>query len=134
MSDDTEEGVGFGRPPKARQFGQPGGNRRGRGRKKGSRNVATILTEALSAQITVKEGGKGERKISKLDAGLTQLANKAASGDLKAIQLVIALCQSMEATREADSQPLMPLTDADRRVLGILAERLRKAQGGEADE
>jgi hypothetical protein len=119
-----EDGVGYGRPPVSRRFGQPDGNARGRGKPKGSRNVSTRAAEALSAQISVKEGGR-VRKMSKLDAGLTQLANQAASGDLKAIQLVLSLAHGLEAKADAQSPPTMPLTQADRRVLALLSARVR---------
>jgi integrase-like protein len=43
----------------------------------------------------------GIRKISKLDAAATQLANDAARGDKKSIQLVFALLQALEPAIEA---------------------------------
>lgn len=127
MADDPSYPIGFGKPPVSRRFGQPGGNPRGKGRTKGARNVATILEEVLSERITVKGGAKGERKISKLDASLTQLANKAATGDLKAIQLVIALWQGLEARRQTEAPPQLQLTDADLRVLNLLNARVQRA-------
>ena len=104
MADDQDPKIGFRSPPPSRRFGEPGGNARGRGRQKGSRNVSTILEEVLSARITVKDGGKRPRKITKLDAGLTQLANRAATGDLRAIQMVLALAQGMESKRDGEIQ------------------------------
>lgn len=134
MPDDRKDTVGYGRPPGSRRFGQPGGNPRGKGRPKGTRNVSTILEEVMSARITVKDGPNRQRKISKLDASLTQLANKAATGDLRAIQLVIALWQSVEARKEPDALPNMELTDADRRVLDLLSTRARHHLEGSSDE
>ena len=119
----TDHPVGYGKPPSSRRFGQPGGNPRGRGRARGSRNVSTIVAEALAEPVAVKVNGR-TRKISKLDASLKQLANKAASGDLRAIQLVIALAQGVEAKAEAQAPAAIPLTDADRHVLDLLVERV----------
>lgn len=134
MADDQDAKVGYGSPPPSRRFGQPGGNLRGRGRQKGARNIATILEEVLSARITVKDGGKPPRKISKLDAGLTQLANRAATGDLRAIQMVLSLAQGMETKRDAEASTEVPLTDADRQVLDLLMQRVQRNFGSENDE
>lgn len=136
MPKDRHYTVGYGRPPVARQFGQPGANRSGKGRTKGARNVSTVLEEVLSERIKVKDSTNKVRKISKLDAGLTQLANKAATGDLRAIQMVIALWQGIEARkdREADTQPELQLTEADRRVLDLLSSRTRSEMEGRDDE
>jgi hypothetical protein len=134
MVDGPEDVVGYGRPPKVRRFGEPGGNPRGKGRAKGARNVSTVMEEVLSALITVKDGPNRQRKISKLDASLTQLANKAATGDLRAIQMVIALWQGIEARKESDEAPQMQLTDADRQVLDLLATRARHHLEDGSDE
>lgn len=134
MADDQEPKIGFRSPPPSRRFGEPGGNARGRGRQKGSRNVSTILEEVLSARITVKDGGKRPRKISKLDAGLTQLANRAATGDLRAIQMVLALAQGMESKRDGEANAEVALTNADRRVLDLLMERVGKGLGDDHND
>ena len=134
MADDQDPKIGYRSPPTSRRFGEPGGNSRGRGRQKGSRNVSTILEEVLSARITVKDGGKRPRKITKLDAGLTQLANRAATGDLRAIQMVLVLTQGMENKRDAETNADVPLTNADRRVLDLLTERLEAGLGSDHDD
>ena len=131
MDDAQEPKIGYGSPPPSRRFGEPGGNSRGRGRQKHSRNVSTILEEVLSARITVKDNGKRPRKITKLDAGLSQLANRAATGDLRAIQMVLALAQGMESKRDAEASSELPLTDADRRVLDLLRARVEAGLGGD---
>lgn len=129
MDDGHDPKIGYGSPPPSRRFGEPGGNSRGRGRQKGSRNVSTILEEVLSARITVKDGGQRPRKITKLDAGLTQLANRAATGDLRAIQMVLALAQGMESKRDGETNAEVALTNADRRVLNLLMERVGNGLG-----
>jgi Family of unknown function (DUF5681) len=82
--------VGYAKPPLHTRFrkGQSG-NPKGRG--KGTKNFATIFMKAMSQPVTITENGK-RRKISKLDAAVTQLANDAARGDKKAIQLAPLLC------------------------------------------
>lgn len=78
--------IGFKRPPKETRFKT--GNTFGKGRRKGSKNLKTIVREALDAKVTVKVNGI-TRKLSKIELTLHQLANKASSGDIKAITMAI---------------------------------------------
>ena len=124
---DRPYAVGKGKPPVHTQFGKDRpGNRKGRPR--GSRNLDTVVKKALAVRLTVKENGR-DRKISKLDAAVTQLVNKAASGDLRAIESVLRLNREMEA-RALRTEAPKPLSDADRVVLEQFAERMR---GGPED-
>lgn len=134
MTDKPYE-VGYGRPPTDTRFGQPGGNGRGKGRKKGAKNVSTIATEALQETIKVTLGGGRTQRVSKLQAGLMQLANKAASGDMRAIQMVIGLAQGLETKEESTAVPEIALTDADRHVLDLLVARIhgQMPTGGDHD-
>lgn len=91
MENDDKEGgyeIGYGKPPLNARFqkGQSG-NRKGRPR--GSRNASTLLDEALKERVTVSENGR-RKKITKLEAILTQLVNRAAGGDHRATQLLLA--------------------------------------------
>lgn len=125
---DRPYAVGKGKPPVHTQFGKDRpGNRNGRPR--GSRNLDTVVKKAMAVRLTVKENGK-DRKISKLDAAVTQLVNKAASGDLRAIESVLRLNREIEA-RALPTEAPRPLSDADRVVLERFAERMR---GGPEDE
>lgn len=88
QQDDYE--VGYSKPPKATQF-KPG-NKLGKGRPKGAKNLSTIVKEALGAKLPAKINGK-TKKISKIELAVHQLANKASSGDQKAIAKVVELYQ-----------------------------------------
>lgn len=87
-ADGQEYKVGYGKPPKHTQF--PHGNGPGKGKPKGAKNMKTIVNSATGAKVTTKSNGKLS-KISKIEAAVHQLANKAAAGDLKAIEKLIAL-------------------------------------------
>src|ERR1700730_14730534 len=101
---DTKSGppsykVGYSQPPVEHRFRKGvSGNPKGRG--KGTKNFATIFMTAMTKSVTITENGK-RKKISKLAAAATQLANDAARGDKKSIQLIIALLQAFEPTIEA---------------------------------
>jgi hypothetical protein len=69
--------VGYRKPPKATQF-RKGESGYKNGRKKGSRNVATLFAEALSEHVTVMENGS-PRRISKLEVMFKQLVDQGAA-------------------------------------------------------
>jgi hypothetical protein len=73
------EQVSFCRPPQATRF-KKGVSGNPKGRPKHSLNVATAFTKALSEKVVINEGGQ-RKTVTKLEAALKQLVNKAASGD-----------------------------------------------------
>ena len=86
MSED--DGVGYKKPPKHSRFkkGQSGNPK---GRPKGRKNMATHLDRILNERIRIKEGDK-VFKITKGEAMLKSLMQKALKGDAKAISLMMA--------------------------------------------
>ena len=80
--------VGYKKPPENGKFKK--GNKFGKGRLKGARNLKTIVNEASARKVAVKDGSKVSKR-PKIDVTLDRLNNKAIAGDLKAIAMVIAL-------------------------------------------
>jgi hypothetical protein len=72
----------------------------------------------MTKSVTTTENGK-RKKISKLEAAAIQLANDAARGDKKAIQLAFALLQFSHPMIEAQRPTETYL------VTGVLAEGAR---------
>ena len=127
--------VGHCKPPVATRFvkGQSGNPS---GRPRGKRNLASILLGVLSEPVPITENGK-RRHITKLEATFKQIANRAASGDVAAIRLLLQLFPSLERVLaepdEAGSDPA-----ADRAVLANLITRLgldpnRTSETGKAE-
>jgi hypothetical protein len=81
--------VGYGKPPKAKQF-KPGRSGNPKGRPKGCRNLATDLAAELGEQITVREEGRS-RRISKQRALIKSLMARALQGDVRATAAMLAL-------------------------------------------
>lgn len=86
MSEDNEYNVGYGRPPKGSQF-QKGTSGNSSGRPKQDPGIAAVFRK-VSKQKVIANGPNGQQSISKLEASVTQLVNKAASGDLKAMKVL----------------------------------------------
>jgi hypothetical protein len=105
--------VGYGRPPKGHRF-RPGQSGNPRGRPKGTHNVSSSLRKVASQKVRVN-GKNGSELISKHDAIFTQLINKAAGGNIRAILEYIKLLQSQreeEFHEEIPSQTLIQFVEA----------------------
>src|SRR5947209_8440923 len=94
MPPTNEYRVGFGKPPEHTRF-RRGSSGNPRGRPRGAKNLATLLTKALDEVVTVTEHGR-RHKITKREAMITQLVNRSAQADYKAMQLVIGMMQEIE--------------------------------------
>src|ERR1051325_3804945 len=122
MPSDPKYPVGYGRPPQQSRFrkGQSG-NRRGRPR--GSRNLATLVHQALEEKVVVTEDGR-RRKISKRQAIVAQLVNRSAQADLKATQILLGLIQEIERRNDPQSPDTNGFAAEDHQVMQLLAARL----------
>jgi Family of unknown function (DUF5681) len=109
--------VGYGKPPQHTQF-KKGHSGNIKGRPRGSRNASTLLDEALRERVIVTENGV-RRSLTKLEATLKQLVNKAAQGDHRAMQLLLAhqipRIEEHQASRSAvvERSPLPPPPSAE---------------------
>jgi hypothetical protein len=129
----SDYGVGFGKPPAGTRFkkGQSGNPK---GRPKGQLNMATVLERTLREKVVINESGK-RNVVTKLEAAIKQLTNKAASGELKALQLLAALVRSAEERGTQAAVPNSALDDVDEKVvLGILKRLEATNKGGQEDE
>jgi hypothetical protein len=122
ISDSTEPAIGYGNPPKATRF-QKGVSGNPRGRPKGARNFTSIVATTLGEHVVVNENGQ-RKAITKLEAAVKQLVNRAAGGEARSIQMLIGLLQASEA-RPPQIDPAQP-TQADEPVLRELQRRLKE--------
>ena len=119
--------VGYGRPPIATRF-RPGQSGNPGGRSKGVRNTASLAHEALESKVDVAENGAG-RKITVRQSAYRQLAEKAASGDMKALSFLLAL-ENKERPESDYSEAHMP----PEQILQILQSYLTRVEpaGGQS--
>jgi hypothetical protein len=116
--------VGYRKPPKNTQF-QKGISGNPKGRPKGSKNIATIVDKTGRERITITENGR-QRTITKKEAVVLQLTNKAASGDMKAIREHVHLTVICESSQQSSQLPV--LDERDRTAFANAVKRIRQAE------
>jgi hypothetical protein len=119
--DEPQYEVGYGKPPSSGQFAK-GKSGNPKGRPKGSKNLATIVLRESRQPVRVN-GPRGTRTVTKLEATLMQLGNKAAQGELRATREFIPLVQRSEEAVSAESAPLA-VHELDQRVMQSLRRRM----------
>ena len=133
MSDcDNTFEVGYGKPPKQTRFVK-GRSGNPRGRPKGAKNLATIFVEVCQERITVHSKDRPVR-MTKLEAIMRQLLNKAASGDLKAIRDVLFYDKCFaEREREAqrEAQPVPTDNENDKLTAASIVRRILQSESPE---
>jgi hypothetical protein len=120
--------VGYGKPPRHTRFtkGQSGNPR---GRPSGAKNLKTLLSEALNERVMVTENGR-PRKVTKRQAIITQLVNRSATADFRAIKILFDMVRDIEAQTEPASAESSAFSETDEKVLEQLRARfsLRKPE------
>jgi hypothetical protein len=123
--DEGDHEVGDGKPPRNSRFvkGQSGNPR---GRPPGAKNLKILLNKALNELVIVTENG-GRRKISKREAIVTQLVNRSAKADYKAIQILLGMLRDIEGHAEPGAVDHDKFTEADAQIIQRIRARLRGA-------
>jgi hypothetical protein len=117
--------VGFGKPPRSTRF-KPGQSGNPSGRPTGAKNFATAIEQELNSRVTVTENGR-RRRISKREVIAKHLVNKAASGDLKAMPLLLNEARARQSTlAEAGTDEVFD-TPQDQKVFEGIIARIRNS-------
>lgn len=128
MADSND--IGYGKPPKATRF-VSGKSGNPNGRPKGSQNLSTVLHKAVRQRVTVTENGRA-RQVTKLEAILIQLINKALRGDVGAVHELRYWIQFLEDSVQTGSQSAVS-HENDEAVIASALERIRQAESLQAD-
>ncbi len=115
--------VGYGRPPVTTRF-QKGNSGNPKGRPKGSLNLATVFTKTLREKVVINESGR-RRTVTKLEAALKQLVNRAAGGDLRALRQLVELSRDAEAKQSVSGAPDPITKELDQEVLDGIMKRFK---------
>jgi hypothetical protein len=122
MPRETDNEVGYGKPPKHSQFkkGQSGNPR---GRPRDTENLKMLVGKVLDEKIVLTENGK-RSKISLYEAVIKQLVRRSAQGDYRSTRDLIQLVREFE--HEARSRKAQETrTDATQRHVLVLPHNNR---------
>jgi hypothetical protein len=105
--------VGYPKPPRHTRFtkGQSGNPR---GRPPGAKN--------LNETVIVSENG-GRRKVTKRQAIVTQLVNRSATADCRAIKILLDIVRDIERQTEPTAPETSDFSEADKKVLEQIKAR-----------
>jgi replication-associated recombination protein RarA len=131
MSATSKETIGYRNPPQSTQF-KKGHSGNPKGRPKGKRNLASVLEKTLHEKVIINENGR-RKTITKLEAAVKQLVNKAASGDLRALHHLTALARSADERSPESNTPTSVMAEVDQKVLQSVFSRFDKSGNGGGD-
>src|SRR5262249_5125871 len=115
--------VGYGRPPIESRF-QPGASGNPSGRRKGSKNLKTLIRKAMTATVSMHEGPK-TRRVRKTEGVVLRQLQSALPGDDRSAMAVIKMAMQMGLLEEPASNAAedTALSGADERILEELLAR-----------
>jgi hypothetical protein len=122
----------YQKPPVANQF-RPGQSGNPHGRPKGSRNLATVLDRELSATIVINENGK-RHKVTKREALIKQLVNKAFTGDARVLTVLLNELRRPDNQSPTGTGVTVFQTADDAQVMENIMRRIRAADSNLCSE
>jgi hypothetical protein len=114
--------VGYGKPPKGGQF-KKGISGNPSGRPKKPSDFTSELKKELQSKVIITENGK-RQVITKSEGAAKQLANKAVSGNLPALRLVISMDRETQERAAEQQQNSRNESDIDPRPEEMTDEEL----------
>jgi hypothetical protein len=118
--------VGYRKPPGHTRFTK-GRSGNPRGRSPGTKNLKTLLSDALNELVIVAANG-GRCKVTKREAIITQLVNRSATADLRAIKILLDMLRDIEGQAEPASPETSAFSEADEKVIEQLRARFSKPE------
>jgi hypothetical protein len=118
--------VGYCHPPESARF-KKGESGNPKGRPKGSLNVATVFIKTLREKVVINENGQ-RKTVTKLEAAIKQLVNKAASGELPALRHLVELARDSEARQNMPGVQNPVIGELDQEVIDGILKRFQGAE------
>jgi Family of unknown function (DUF5681) len=117
-------GVGYGRPPVASRF-KPGKSGNPKGRRKGIKNLKTLIKDAMTASIPIQEGEK-TRRVTRLEGVVLRQIQSALRGNDKSAMAVVRMALQLGFLQDSGDSGEISLNREDERILNELLARSRK--------
>ena len=122
----TGYAVGYGRPPVSSRF-KPGMSGNAKGRPKNSKNLKTLIRQALTAKISIREGSRN-RRVSKIEGVVLRQVDSALKGEDRAAMAVIKMAMQMGFLEDAQPEATETVTTTDEEIMRQLLE-IQKRRG-----
>jgi len=98
------------------------------GRPRGAINASKVVMQQLSRMVSMTNGDGSKESLSRYAASILKLTNVGlGSGNVRALERIIMLGLALEDKGDAVKPPL-PLNDADRATLALIAQRIAERQ------
>jgi hypothetical protein len=120
---DRAHPVGYGSPPVASRF-KTGASGNPKGRPRGSKNLKTLIRQAMTAKISIQEG-PSSRRVSKIEGVVLRQLQSALKGNDRSAMAVIKMATQMGFLEDPDGKPAeaTALSASDERILEELLTR-----------
>ena len=126
----TDYAVGYKKPPQHGRF-KKGISGNPRGRPRNTLNVAAIFEKTLKEKVTIEESGQ-TKTVTKMEAAVKHLVDKASLGDMNAFRILAVFVQSSDddAACQADAD----FHEADRKILEKMLLRFNASPAQEVKQ
>jgi Family of unknown function (DUF5681) len=122
--------VGYARPPAESRF-KKGTSGNPRGRPKHSKNMKTIIREALTSPVTVREGER-TRRVSKIEGIVLRQVEAALKGDEKAAITALKMAAQVGLLEETVGAEVLELSPQENLMVNeVLAQVQKEATNSE---
>ena len=120
---DRHYSVGYGKPPLPSRFAR-GRSGNARGRPKGTKNLKTLIRQAMTASISIKEG-TNSRRLSKIEGVVLRQLQNALKADDRSAMAVIKMATQLGILEELESNTAetFELSATDKQILEQLLTR-----------
>jgi len=119
--------VGYGRPPLSSRF-KPGTSGNAKGRPKNSKNLKTLIRQAFTAKISIREGSSN-RRVSKIEGVVLRQLESALKGQDRAAMAVVKMAMQMGFLEDAQPETAETVTTTDEEIMQqLLAIQKRRGR------
>jgi hypothetical protein len=117
--------VGYGKPPVRSRF-RAGISGNPKGRPKNSKNLTTLIRQAMTATISIQEGAS-TRRVSKIEGVVLRQLQNALKGDDRSAMAVIKMAMQMGFLEDTDNRvEAADLSASDEAILQQLLTHHRR--------
>ena len=89
--------------------------------------MGTVFTKTLREKVVINEHGQ-RRRVTKLEAAMKMLINKAATGDQRSMRLLVELARDAEAKQNLPGLQEPVLSSVDQEIIDDILKRFSETK------